>query len=102
MNATTVREPTEFPNSREEELRSFFVIEKVDTELETSQLPQHSDWGMYGVGVECPFRDELPEWAQTAIALLDIVSQKPSDTVPGIGYKGTKYYEFIGPKHEDC
>ena len=104
MSATTVREPTSFPDLYDDnenpQLTGFFFIEGSDIELEAKYRPMHPH-SVYGVGIDYPHRDELPEWAQTAMALIDMFQPGTYEVALNVGYKGRKYYEFIGPKHED-
>jgi len=57
---------------------------------------------LYGYGVNKHRFEELPQWAKDTIHMLDMFATDGTqeNEIHGIGYKGSFWYEFIGPKYE--
>ena len=93
--------PIPYKNTDRRREICFFTIPGNDDSLIP---PEDIDNNLYGVGRLYPRRDELPEWAQSALALFDVADNADGRIVylPGVGYRGAFWNVILGPKHEDC
>ena len=58
---------------------------------------------VWGVGVLFPKKEMLPEWAQNQMRLIEMFYTHKDGAwfvLPGVGYKGKYWSEFVGPKWE--